>query len=128
MVGGPIPPRQTARALALAALFSTPFLLLTDPTLLFASSTVLLLGALILFHEPLDLAYAGYMILVGVLWEYTGVLSGQWIYPASPLLGVPLWFAPMFGGIGLFARRLVLPFLTDDASERVWRVDPHVSI
>ena len=118
MVGGEVPPRQTARTLALAALFSAPFLLLTNPTLLFASSTALLLGALALFHEPRDLAYAGYMILVGVLWEHTGVWSGQWSYPGSPFLGVPLWFAPMFGGIGLFARRLVLPFLTDDARGR----------
>lgn len=119
MVGGPAPPRRTARALALAVLFSAPFLLLTDPTLLLASSAVLLLGALALFHEPLDLAYTGYMLLVGVLWEHTGVWSGQWSYPGTPLLGVPLWFAPMFGGIGLFARRLVLPLLTDDARERV---------
>jgi hypothetical protein len=65
----------------------------------------------VFFHEKLDLAYAGYMILVGALIEYTGVWSAQWGYPGSPPGGVPLWFITMWGGVGLFTRRLVLPIL-----------------
>jgi len=77
---------------------------------------IILAVALAAFHQRLDLAYAGYMILVGALVEYTGVWSGQWGYPGDPPGGVPLWFLTMWGGVGLFTRRLVVPLLHRYAS------------
>jgi hypothetical protein len=47
--------------------------------------------------------------VLGALIEYTGVWTGQWHYPGRHLGGVPLWFLPMWAGVGLFTRRLVLP-------------------
>ena len=95
----------------LALLFAAAFTVIPDAALLLAVTGFLLFAGLILFHEPMDLAYAGYMILLGAAIEYTGVWTGQWHYPGSPGGGVPLWFITMWGGIGLFLRRLALPML-----------------
>jgi len=46
---------------------------------------------------------------MGAIIEYTGVWSGQWLYPGHPWSGVPLWFMPMWGGVGLFTRQLLAP-------------------
>jgi hypothetical protein len=51
------------------------------------------------------------MVLLGAVVEYTGVNAGQWSYPGDVPGGVPLWFATMWGGIGLFFRRLILPLV-----------------
>ena len=72
--------------------------------------------ALGFFHERQDLIYLGYMAVVGALVEYCGVWSGQWHYPGDSFGGVPLWFATMWGGIGLFTRRLILPLTATGAS------------
>lgn len=111
LLGGPVPPGSRFAVVALAVLFAVPFVLLTDPWLLLAASGSALAVALAFFHDRDDLAYLGYMIVLGALVEYCGVWSGQWHYPGEPVGGVPLWFAAMWGGIGLFARRLILPLL-----------------
>ena len=64
------------------------------------------------WQARLDLAYAGHMVVLGALVEYTGVHAGQWFYPIDVPGGVPPWFVTMWGGIGLFFRRLVLPWLS----------------
>jgi hypothetical protein len=110
-IGGE-PPRERMRlVLIMAVLFSIPFSTVSDPFLLLVVSGVILGIALVLFHEPLDLAYTGYLILMGALIEYVGVWTGQWTYPANPPGGVPLWFITMWGGVGLFTRRLLLPLV-----------------
>jgi hypothetical protein len=96
-------------AIFAASVFALPFGIIADPILLFGASASVLLGCLVLFHEQMDLAYAGYMAVLGALIEYTGVWTGQWHYPGRHLGGVPLWFLPMWAGVGLFTRRLVLP-------------------
>lgn len=107
------PPPPDWRVWTLALLYASAFATLADSnTLLTATGALLVLG-LILFHETLDLAYVGYMVALGAAFEYTGVLSGQWSYPAPPFGGVPLWFVTLWGGVGLFLRRLVLPLLGD---------------
>jgi len=111
MVDGPAPGGSIRLALALAVLFAVPFSTIADPQMLLLATAIILAVALAFFHERLDLAYAGYMILVGALVEYTGVWSGQWGYPGDPPGGVPFWFVTMWGGVGLFTRRLVLPLL-----------------
>jgi hypothetical protein len=110
-LGGSPPRGPLSLAVGLATLFALPFMSLTDPWWLFAASGALLLAILFFFHERADFAYLGYMLAIGALVEYTGVWSGQWSYPGNPLGGVPLWFATMWGGVGVFARRLFVPLL-----------------
>lgn len=105
------PARSSWKALVLALVFAGPFLTLSDPQALLFASAALLAVALLFFHEPGDLAYLGYMLTFGALIEYCGVWSGQWSYPGQPFGGVPPWFATMWGGVGLFSRRLVAPLL-----------------
>jgi hypothetical protein len=64
-----------------------------------------------MYHEPMDLAYSGYMAVVGQLVEHVGQSTGQWHYPGRPWSGVPLWSLTLWAGVGLFTRRLVLPLL-----------------
>ncbi len=104
-------PRRMMWALGLAIVFSLCFAMFTDPILLAAAAVAVLAASLLLFHEPFDLAFTAYMTAVGALVEYVGVGTGQWSYPHAPAGGVPLWSFSMWGGIGLFCRRLLLPFL-----------------
>jgi hypothetical protein len=110
---GPEPPQAGSRTLAvgLVVLFAMPFSLIQDYRLLFLASGIVLAIGIGFFHERRDIAFVGYMIAIGVLMEYTGVRSGQWRYDGPTLWGVPLWFATMWGGVGLFAHRLGLPLL-----------------
>ncbi len=108
MLRGPTPEGALWKVIALALLFAVPFVTLTDSRLLLLASGVLLALALAFFHERWDWRYVGYMIALGAMVEYAGVWSGQWSYPADPIGGVPAWFATMWGGVGLFTRRLLL--------------------
>jgi hypothetical protein len=111
LIGGE-PPRERRRlALAVAVAFSIPFSTIGDPFMLLLVSGAILAVALFLFHEPDDLAFTAYLIAMGALIEYIGVWSGQWTYPGSPIGGVPFWFITMWGGVGLFTRRLLLPLV-----------------
>jgi len=96
-------------ALGLAMIFALSFLLNHDSRSRFLATSVALAGALWFFHERGDLLRTGYMLLLGAAVEYIGVWSGQWSYPGEPAGGVPLWFVPMWAGVGFFAGRL-LPF------------------
>jgi hypothetical protein len=111
MLDGPPPAGPLWKVLALAALFALPFVTLADQQALLLASALLFAVALGFFHEPADLRYVGYMIAVGAVVEYLGVWSGQWSYPANPPGGVAFWFVTMWGGIGLFTRRLLLRLL-----------------
>ncbi len=109
LLEGPAPVGGYLKAVAAAAAFSLPFGSIAEPDLLLAASAGVLALTFVLFHRPMDFAYAGYMVGLGALIEYAGVTSGQWHYPGHPAGGVPLWFATMWAGVGLFTRRLVLP-------------------
>jgi len=111
VLGGPAPQGRRAQAWTLALLYSAAFATIHDGSVLLLVTGALLAAALALFHEREDLAYTGYMVLLGAAIEYTGVWSGQWAYPGDPPGGVPLWFVTLWGGVGLFLRRLVLPIL-----------------
>jgi hypothetical protein len=111
VLDGPAPQGRRATVWILALLYAAAFATIHDGDTLLLVTGVLLAAGLVLFHERLDLAYAGYMVLFGVAIEYTGVLSGQWHYPGNPPGGVPLWFITLWGGVGLFLRRLVHPVL-----------------
>jgi len=106
----PETPRLTL-SVVLAVLFAVPFATVTQPTLLFCTSSIVLIASLTLLREPVDFAYTGYLIAVGCVIEYVGVWTGQWTYPGSPPGGVALWFIPMWGGVGLFISRLLAPLI-----------------
>jgi hypothetical protein len=91
--------------------FAVPFATIPDPAFLFFASATLLAVLFVMYHEPMDLAYAGYMALVGQLVEHVGQSTGQWHYPGQPWGGVPLWLFTLWAGFGLFTRRLILPLL-----------------
>lgn len=107
------PPKKSRLplALGLAILFSIPFATIGNDTLLLSALVSVLIVSFYFFHEPEDWTYFGYMTFIGVLVECTGVWTHQWTYPSQPSGGIPLWFIPMWGGIGLFARQLLTPFL-----------------
>lgn len=111
LLNGPAPKSNRAVVWTLALLYAAAFAAIPDATVLLAVTSTLLLIGLALYHEPLDLAYTGYLILLGAAVEYTGVYSGQWSYPDNPMGGVPFWFITLWGGVGLFLRRLILPIL-----------------
>jgi hypothetical protein len=110
-LGGPAPQRRWIVVAAAAAAFALPFGTIAGSNLLFLTSAGVLVICLTLFHERMDLAYAGYMAILGALIEYVGVATGQWHYPGQHYGGVPPWFLTMWAGVGLFTRRLVLPLL-----------------
>lgn len=116
MLNGPVPRGSIQAAVALAALFALPFISLADQGLLLAASAALLALSLAFFHERGDWVYLGYMIVLGALIEYAGVWSALWHYPGNPPGGVPLWFITMWGGVGLFTRRLILPLLYGESA------------
>lgn len=105
---GKTPEGKLWLALVLAVAFSLPFSTISDSTMLTVVSAAILAVAIGFYHEPMDIAYIIYMIVIGALIEYVGVWSGQWGYPGNPPGGVPLWFITMWGGVGLFTRRLLL--------------------
>ena len=111
MLGGPKPSSSFRVVLPLAILFALPFSTVSDPWLLLATSGIAVALALIFFHDRWDLSYVAYTLLVGAAIEYAGVWSGQWAYSGNPSGGVAFWFVTMWGGIGLFIRRLVLPLV-----------------
>jgi hypothetical protein len=111
MLGGSVPKGHRRKVWLITLLFAAAFGGISDQSLLFVVTAGLLILALAFFHEPLDLAYAGYMVILGAAIEYTGVWSGEWYYPGDPLGGVPPWFITLWGGVGLLLRRLVLPIL-----------------
>jgi hypothetical protein len=111
VLGGPAPKGKRASVWVLALLYAAAFAVIPDAKLLLIATSILLGIGLVLFHEPLDLAYTAYLIILGAAIEYTGVYSGEWFYPESPAGGVPYWFVTMWGGVGLFTRRLILPIL-----------------
>jgi hypothetical protein len=112
------PPRNSQiLALLAAGAFALPFATIADPMLLLLVATIGLALCFVLFHEPMDWAYAGYMAAVGAAIEYTGVGTGQWHYPDQEFGSVPLWFLAMWAGVGLFTRRLLLPFLAGKGVE-----------
>ena len=112
-------PRRLLWAFGMALVFSVCFSTIKDPVLLAAAAGGVLAMSLVLFHEPMDLAYTIYMTGTGALVEYTGTGTGQWTYPNAPIGGVPLWSFAMWAGIGLFTRRILLPLFTNSPdSER----------
>ena len=114
LLDGPAPRGRRAAAWVLGLLYALSFAAIADARMLLMVTGTLLAIGLVLFHEPHDLAYTGYLVLLGAAIEYTGVHVGEWSYPGAPAGGVPPWFVTLWGGVGLFLRRLVVPLLVRD--------------
>lgn len=112
LINGPASSDRGKITWGLALLYALAFAVSPNGTVLLMVTGVLLVTGLALYHEPLDLTYVGYMIALGAAVEYTGVFAGEWYYPNAPPGGVPLWFITLWGGVGLFLRRLIVPFMT----------------
>lgn len=110
-LNGPQPQRRWITVAVATGVFAVPFGTITDPDLLFLATATLLVAFFAMYHEPMDLVYAVYMALVGILVEHVGEATGQWHYPGNPWGGVPPWLITLWAGFGLFTRRLVLPLL-----------------
>lgn len=113
-LGGPTPAGNPWLARGLVLPFALSFALVSDAHLLLASAGFALVLALLFCHEPWDLAYVAYAIGLGTVIEYTGVASGLWHYPEG---GVPLWYVALWGGVGLFLRRLFVPVLASTQAD-----------
>jgi hypothetical protein len=110
-LNGPPPAGRWITAVVATGAFALLFGTITDPNALFLASAFMLVVLFAMYHEPMDLAYAGYLAIVGQLVEHVGEATRQWHYPGQPWSGVPLWLLTLWAGIGLFTRRLVLPLL-----------------
>jgi hypothetical protein len=110
-LNGPPPQGRWIIVAGATGAFAVPFGTIADPNFLSLVSASMLVVFFAVYHEPMDFAYAGYMAVVGELVEHVGEATGQWHYPGQPWGGVPLWLLPLWAGIGLFTRRLVLPLV-----------------
>ena len=110
-LGGKTPQGKRWLAIVMAVAMALPFSTIGDAGLLTLVSAVILAISLALYHEPMDFGYVAYMVALGALIEYAGVWSMQWGYPGNPPGGVPFWFITMWGAVGLFTRRLLLPLM-----------------
>lgn len=94
-----------------AAVFAAPFLAVADPWWLTVLALAGLAPGLVLHHARGDLLHLGLFLLLGLVVELTGVLAGVWTYPQAGPLAIPPASLVMWAGIGLFAHRLVRPWL-----------------
>lgn len=105
------PARPRWPAFLCAALFAAPFLAVADPWWLTALALAGLAPGVVLHHGRDDLRHLGLFALIGLVVEWTGVLAGVWSYPQAGSLAIPPASLVMWAGIGLFAHRLVRPWL-----------------
>lgn len=125
LLAGQPPGLEWRTTVPLVTAFAACFAIFTDPTWLLLTTASVLALALLRFHEPLDWAYAGYAVVVGAAIEYVGVYAGLWHYPTLPANSVPLWFVTMWGGVGLWLRRLALPLLAHAFADQRLAAPPH---
>jgi hypothetical protein len=118
MLNGKPPQADTRIALGFAAVFAIPFVTIHNQEWLTVAAGAVLLAALVRYHAPGDLAYVGYFALLGAAVEFVGVHAGHWSYPTPPAWGVPFWFLIMWGGVGLFARRLIQGLVYPPVNEK----------
>ena len=93
----------------LVTAFALVMSFISNPDSLLMALTAIVAAGAVLFHERLDFLYMGYMTALGAAVEYVGTYTGQWTYPGAPWGGVPVWSFLMWGGVGLFVRRLAAP-------------------
>jgi hypothetical protein len=93
-------------ALLLGALFGLPPLLHTHEILLTAVATATLFGRLAVHRRPGDLGVVVAVIAADLVVEGALVATGFFRYANAAYAPLPLWLAPLWGGLGLSLRRL----------------------
>ena len=68
--------------------------------------------ALVIWHDPLDVAFFLVIGVLGSAAEVVFVHFGVWRYANPSFLGVPLWFPLAFGTTGLTGSRLARALAT----------------
>jgi hypothetical protein len=112
LVAGTAPQQGLSAAMALAVAISACFTLFTSELALSIGTGALLLLGLVRFHQKLDIAYAAYFVFLGAVVEAIGVGGGEWWYPQGGIFaGVPFWFIPMWGSVGLLLWRAAVPIV-----------------
>lgn len=81
-----------------------------NSTILFISTLISTSILFMMFHERYDFYYALCALILGFIIEVFGVSTGLWSYPEPDFLGIPYWFATMWGSVGLLGRRFLIPF------------------
>jgi hypothetical protein len=108
---GPVPAAPRTSTWILLLLFGASFSVIANPNWLFLVAGALLAVTLWLQADRQSWRYAGYMACLGTAVELLGVHTGLWAYPGHPWAGVPLWFLPMWAGVGVFSRSVFLPWV-----------------
>lgn len=107
-----LPASRFVALAVLAAAFAASFSVVRDARTLFVVTTLIVIVAASVSRTRLPIACALHMVALGAAVECVGVASGEWSYPREAPLTLPLWFAPMWSGVGLFFASLVFPFVT----------------
>jgi hypothetical protein len=110
---GPVPKKNDKVIYLLAFVYSACFGSIPNQNILFMVLIALMGICFILYHDKYDFLYVGYMIALGAVIEYTGVLSSEWMYPEKSVILIPFWFTTLWGGVGFFLRRLGEPLFRD---------------
>lgn len=86
--------------------------LFLSPSLLHAYELPLAFGfavyaavRLVFFRTPGDVTAVGFAMVVDLAFEGTAVAVGVYHYPNAAWMGVPVWLAPFWAGLGLSIRR-----------------------
>lgn len=103
-------PAISLPATGLLLLYIIVFSLPLNDIVLFIVSAVILLIGLLFRHDALILRHTAYMLVLGCLYEATGVYFGLWSYPGShAVIPIPPWFTTMWAGAGFFLAAVVWP-------------------
>jgi len=113
VLNGPLPPPADIKLWLLFVAFAACFSAIHNPYVLLLATGGLVGWGLYWHHDNCDLQHVLYTVALGGAIEYIGVHSGEWAYPGDPPGGVPFWFVTLWGGIGFFFRRLILPLLAE---------------
>ena len=102
-----------------AVLFLALFL---SPSLLHMYELPLALGfaacaavRLVFFRVPGDLTAVGFAMFVDLAFEGTAVAVGVYHYPNAAWMGLPVWLAPFWAGLGLSIRRFYRAAMVEGA-------------
>src|SRR5215472_16100141 len=82
-LNGAPPQGRWINVLIATVAFAVPFGTIADSDVLFLASASMLVVLFAMYHELMDLAYAGYLAVVGELVEHVGEATGQWHYLAQ---------------------------------------------
>lgn len=106
-----IPNKVNFKIVFLNILFMMPFVFIINYDLLSLFSFLILLFIVLFIGTIDDLKFIAYFLFIGTAIEYFGVWNHIWYYQKNFMGEVPFWYLSLWGGVGFFSRRIVLPIL-----------------